>query len=72
MSDNIIDSQVLVAKELQKCKDNPYYFATRYITVVSDSGIRKPYSTLLSEEEFNKFVNEWNENNKLIIKEKEV
>ncbi len=54
-----MSTTIEIAKELQKCKDNPYYFATRYLTVVDNAGIRKPYSTILSEEEFNKFVKEY-------------
>ena len=39
-------------EELEKCKKSPYYFATKYLTVNG-----KPFTTLHSEEEFNKFFN---------------
>lgn len=35
--------------EFNKCKTNPYYFATKYLTINS-----KPFTTTLSEEDFNK------------------
>lgn len=35
-------------EELRKCKESPYYFATKYCQVEG-----KPYSTSLSEEVFN-------------------
>lgn len=36
-------------KEFEKCKTNPYYFATTYLTING-----KPFTTILTEEEFNK------------------
>lgn len=36
-------------EEFQKCKESPYYFATKYLKI---SG--QPFKTILSEEEFNK------------------
>lgn len=35
--------------ELRKCKDSPYYFATRYVTVDG-----KPFRTSLTEQQFNR------------------
>jgi hypothetical protein len=34
---------------IEKCKNSPYFFATNYLTING-----KPFSTMLSEEEFNK------------------
>ena len=43
--------------EMQKCKDNPYYFYRTYMRVKQPDGtLVKPF-THLSEEEFNKFIN---------------
>lgn len=39
-------------RELEKCKENPYYFATKYLTING-----KPYTTVLTEEEFNNYTN---------------
>lgn len=36
-------------EEIQKCIDNPYYFATKYLKIDN-----KTFTTKLSEEEFNK------------------
>lgn len=40
--------------EITKCRDNPYYFATKYLTVLNTSNnevVR--FKTPLTEEEFN-------------------
>jgi hypothetical protein len=47
------ETQLNIAKELEKCKNSPYYFATTYLTVKTPMGV-KPYQTVLTEEEFNK------------------
>lgn len=44
--DNSIDWQ----DELRKCNDSPYYYATKYLTVNG-----QPYTTRLTEVEFNSF-----------------
>lgn len=36
-------------EELEKCKNSPYYYATKYL-LIND----KPFTTMLTEEEFNK------------------
>ena len=46
-----------ILKEYFKCKNNPYYFATKYITVKNYRGERVPFSTPLTEEEFNNMFN---------------
>ena len=38
-----------ISKELQKCKENPYYFFTKYCKVNNND-----FKTLLTEEQFNK------------------
>ena len=44
-----------ILKELQKCIESPYYFATTYIKVKdSYSGDMVDFYTCLNEEEFNK------------------
>lgn len=40
--------------EIIKCRENPYYFATKYLTVNG-----KPFTTLLTEQEFNKQVKDY-------------
>lgn len=42
------DNTKAIKEELDKCKDNPYYFATRYLTVNG-----KPFTTGLREHQFN-------------------
>lgn len=37
-----------LVEEMEKCKANPYYFFTKYITING-----KPATTLLSEDQFN-------------------
>ena len=47
-----------IQKELQKCKNNPYYFATTYLKIYDSDGNSHPYITSLTKEEFNKlFLN---------------
>lgn len=48
ISNNLID-------EILKCKNNPYYFATNYLKVIDNDYNQIPYTTNLSEKEFNKF-----------------
>jgi hypothetical protein len=40
-------------EEIIKCKESPYYYATTYLTING-----KPFTTLLNEQEFNKYFNE--------------
>ena len=44
-------------KELEKCKNNPYYFATTYLKIKTVKGVQ-PYQTTLTEEEFNRYFKE--------------
>ena len=46
-----------IHSEFEKCKNNPYYFATNYLTVNTINGV-KPYTTILSEEQFNQVFRE--------------
>ena len=41
-------TQLEIAAEIKKCKDNPFYFATKYLTVNGE-----PFTTPYSEKEFN-------------------
>jgi hypothetical protein len=43
-----------IQEEILKCKQSPYYFVTKYLTVKNHRGKSVPFTTLLSEEEFNK------------------
>lgn len=43
----------LQVEEYKKCMENPYYFATTYLTVNGEN-----YTTDLTEESFNEFVKE--------------
>jgi len=43
------DKRIFWPKEIAKCKQSPYYFATKYLTVNG-----KPFSTKFSQSEFNK------------------
>ena len=43
-------------EEILRCKKSPYYFATKYLTV-EYKGELKPFTTSLSEEEFNEMFN---------------
>lgn len=40
-------------EEIERCKNSPYYYATKYLTVNG-----KPFTTRLNEEDFNKYFNE--------------
>lgn len=43
-----------ILNELEKCKNSPYYFATKYLTIKSKLSNKViSFSTTLSEEEFN-------------------
>lgn len=40
--------------EFEKCKSSPYYYATKHVVVTGPDGIARPFTTRLSEKEFNK------------------
>jgi hypothetical protein len=42
--------------EWDKCQASPYYFATTYCKLYDKESDEHPYTTLLSEEEFNNYV----------------
>lgn len=44
-----------LSEEITKCKNSPYYFATNYLKITED-GISQPFTTTLSEDEFNKAI----------------
>jgi hypothetical protein len=48
-------------EEILKCKANPYYFATKYMVING-----KPFSTSLSEKDFNQMMSDI-ENHRLWI-----
>lgn len=43
--------------EVEKCRENPYYFATTYLTIKNSDGDVVPYTTHFSEERFNEIFN---------------
>ena len=45
-----------IQKELQKCKEDPYYFATNYLKIYDSDGNSHSYTTHLTKEEFNKLI----------------
>ena len=46
-------TQEEILAEIQKCINSPYYFATKYLTVRNHNNEIIPFTTPLSEEEFN-------------------
>lgn len=48
----------LIAMEIAKCRASPYYFATTYLQVIDSRGNKHPFTTLLTEDEFNKEIKE--------------
>lgn len=51
-------------EEINKCKENPYYFATKYLTIKDSNGNIKPFTTLMTEQEFNNLFKKYNNGNK--------
>lgn len=49
--DELKSYEEIITTEFEKCKNSPYYFATKYITI---GGV--PFRTYMNEEEFNKLV----------------
>ena len=45
-------------EEIEKCKNNPYYFMTTYCVVIDKEGNSHKFTTHLTEEEFNNRFNE--------------
>ena len=45
-----------IQKELQKCKEDPYYFAINYLKIYDSDGNSHSYTTHLTKEEFNKLI----------------
>lgn len=52
MSIEFTNEEAIIA-EIHKCRENPYYFATQYLTIGNDK-----FTINLSEDEFNKRFNE--------------
>ena len=40
-------------EEIQKCRENPYYFAITYLQIKRQDGTFQPFTTLQTENEFN-------------------
>jgi len=53
-----------INKEINKCKESPYYFATKYLTIKTNKGNIVPFTTLMSEQEFNDLFKKYNNGNK--------
>lgn len=51
-----------ILKEIKKCKDSPYYFATKYLIVKNHKNQSISFITRLSEEEFNKIFKKYETN----------
>ena len=45
--------------EIKLCKENPYYFATKYLTVTNHKGEKVKFQTPLDETSFNKIFEEY-------------
>lgn len=52
-------NQEEIKQEILKCKNNPYYFATKYLTVKNHFGQTVPFQTSLSEEDFNEMFKQF-------------
>ena len=51
-------SQEDIIKECEKCKNDPYYFATTYLTVYDSNNKQVPFKTNLSRTNFNDMFKE--------------
>jgi len=51
-------TQQEIQDEILKCKESPYYFATKYLKVKNHRQETVPFKTPLTEEEFNKIFKE--------------
>jgi hypothetical protein len=47
-------TQQEIQEEILKCKQSPYYFATKYLIVKNHRGESVPFATPLTEKQFNK------------------
>ena len=52
-------TQEEILKEIKKCKDSPYYFATKYLIVKNHNNQSIPFITALTEEQFNKIFKDY-------------
>jgi hypothetical protein len=59
------EEEIELYYEIRKCRENPYYFATKYATLNGE-----PFTTTLSEEEFNNHYKSLPENSPHFKKEK--
>ena len=48
-----------IVEECKKCKESPYYFATKYLQVKNNLGVNVKFSTVLSEIAFNKMFDKY-------------
>jgi hypothetical protein len=47
-----------ILKEIKKCKENPYYFATKYLMMKNHKKEKVKFTTFLREKDFNQmFLN---------------
>ena len=53
------NSQKEILDEIERCKESPYYFATTYLTVTNHRGEVIPFSTPLSEKDFNNIFKQY-------------
>lgn len=42
--------------EIDKCKNSPYYFVTKYLKIKNDDGEMIPFKTFLNEKDFNNII----------------
>ena len=42
--------------ELEKCRQSPYYFATKYLTVTNKFGRTVPFKTSIPKDVFDKLI----------------
>lgn len=52
-------TQEEIRAEILKCKESPYYFATKYLKIQNHFGEWVAFQTPLTEEEFNNMVETW-------------
>jgi len=40
-------------KEFEICRKSPFHFATKYLVILDENGIKHPFTTRLTERNFN-------------------
>lgn len=56
MEINDITTVTAITDEILKCRESPYYFATKYLKIVTPDGKEIPYKVALTEKEFNNMI----------------